>query len=122
VIFDLARETNTLRSLKEISGRADTQVPLRGPDYQPPPSQEDVDRRRRSLVHLLGVLGIDLQAASAQQQPSIEPYINLLLEMRRKLRDIKQWALADEVRDRLGALGVTVEDKPGGASTWRLEH
>ena len=43
-------------------------------------------------------------------------------DVRRKLRGIKQWALADEIRDRLNALGVVVEDKPGGESGWRLER
>ena len=51
----------------------------------------------------------------------IDPYVELLLEVRRKLRDVKQWALADEIRTRLGDLGVTVEDRPGGESTWRLD-
>jgi len=103
VIFDLAREINTLRS-------------------QPPLQQAEVDRRRRTLVYLLDVLGIDLQATRANQQPSIEPYVDLLLDVRRKLRDIKQFGLADEVRNRLSSLGVSVEDKPGGESSWRIER
>src|SRR4029079_12468355 len=102
VIFDLARETNTLRS-------------------QAPSSVDEVDRRRRTLVHLLDVLGLDLQTMADPRRASIEPYVDLLLEVRRKLREIKQWALADEVRDRLGALGVIVEDR-GGESTWRTER
>ena len=67
------------------------------------------------------MLGIDIAQASNGHQP-IEPFVELLLETRRKLRDIKQWALADDVRDRLKALGVIVEDKPGGESAWRLER
>jgi cysteinyl-tRNA synthetase len=102
VIFDLAREINRCRD----SGAAPAEL----------------DRRRRTLVHLLDVLGLDLRAEGPAEQGSIEPYVDLLLEVRRKLRDLKQWALADEIRARLGALGVTVEDKPGGESTWRLER
>ncbi|HLZ31894.1 MAG TPA: cysteine--tRNA ligase [Chloroflexota bacterium] len=122
VIFDLAREINSLRSRQGIRGQPDTPVPLRGPDHELPPTREYVDRRRRTVVHLLDVLGIDLHATPARGQSSIEPYVELLLEVRRKLREIKQWALADEVRDRLSVLGVIVEDKPGGESTWRLER
>jgi cysteinyl-tRNA synthetase len=102
VIFDLAREINTLRSV--------------------PATENEFDRRRRTLVHLLDVLGLDLSAAAPGEQASIEPFVELLLETRRKLRDVKQWALADEIRDRLLSLGVTVEDKPGGESTWRVER
>jgi cysteinyl-tRNA synthetase len=31
---------------------------------------------------------------------------------------MKQWSLADEIRDRLSALGVVVEDHPQGTG-WR---
>jgi cysteinyl-tRNA synthetase len=100
VIFDLAREINRLR---------DTGT-----------GGEELERRRRTLVRLLDVLGIDLRAEVSTDQRAIDPYVELLLEVRRKLREMKQWALADEVRDRLADLGVTVEDHPGGTSTWRL--
>jgi cysteinyl-tRNA synthetase len=49
-------------------------------------------------------------------------FVDLLLDVRRKLRDLKQWTLADEIRDRLAELGVVVEDKPGGASSWYRER
>jgi cysteinyl-tRNA synthetase len=102
VIFDLVREVNRRRD----AGAA----------------QAEVDIERRTILYLLDVLGIELHADSAGDQQSIGPFVELLLETRRKLRDIKQWALADEVRDGLKALGVIVEDKPGGESAWRLER
>ncbi len=132
VIFDLARQINTSRTAEQP--RAET------------------DRLRRTLVHLLDVLGLDLGAAPAQDEVPIEPFVALLeyihtqvdlvdsngaaatqtpaleqvvdklLDSRRKLRVAKQFALADEVRVRLKDLGVIVEDKPGGESTWRIER
>ncbi len=102
VIFDLAREINRCRD----SGGA----------------PEELDQRRRTLVRLLDVLGLDIRSAEPARQRSIEPYVELLLEVRRKLRDLKQWALADEIRSRLADLGVTVEDRPGGESAWRVER
>ncbi len=100
VIFDLAREVNRRRDIGA--------------------GQDELDRGRRTIVHLLDVLGIRLDEEAGAQQ-SIGPFVELTLDIRRKLREIKQWALADEVRDRLNALGVVVEDKPGGESAWRLE-
>jgi cysteinyl-tRNA synthetase len=100
VIFDLAREINTQRNAEAAS----------------------LDTLRRTLVYLLDVLGLDLSASQADGQQSIEPFVLLLLDLRKKLREAKQWALADEVRDRLKDLGVVVEDKPGGQSTWRVER
>jgi cysteinyl-tRNA synthetase len=100
VIFDLAREVNTQRA---SGGPAD-----------------ELDTRRRTLVHLLSVLGLDVRSEEPTDQRALDPYVELLLEVRRKLRDVKQWSLADEIRTRLADLGVTVEDRPGGESTWRF--
>jgi cysteinyl-tRNA synthetase len=102
VIFDLAHEINRCRDTGAVA--------------------EEFDRRRRTLVYLLDVLGLDILSVDSRDQQSIEPFVELLLDTRRKLRDIKQWALADEIRSRLNNLGVTVEDKPGGESTWRVER
>jgi cysteinyl-tRNA synthetase len=82
-------------------------------------NRADVDRARRTIVRLLGVLGIGLAPQGTEQLAPIEPYVNLLLDVRRKLREMKQWALSDEIRYRLAELGIVVEDKPGGESTWR---
>jgi cysteinyl-tRNA synthetase len=135
VIFDLAREVNTQRSAGAAS----------------------LDTLRRTLVHLLDVLGLDLQAEASGDGPAVAPFVELLsdvrsrgaltspagsaaaiatvssepaleeivealLQTRREFRAARQWALSDEVRDRLNDLGVVVEDKAGGESTWRLER
>jgi cysteinyl-tRNA synthetase len=110
VIFDLARKTNTLRAQGDPNGRASEE------------EHAELDRHRRTLVYLLDVLGLNLDSTERTNGQSIEPYVSLLLDTRRKLRDVKQWALADEIRDRLSDLGITVEDKPGGESTWRVER
>jgi cysteinyl-tRNA synthetase len=34
-------------------------------------------------------------------------------------RNAKNWAESDRIRDELVAAGVLLEDKPGGATTWR---
>jgi cysteinyl-tRNA synthetase len=102
VIFDLAREINTLRG----SAR----------------STEELGTRRRTLLKLLDVLGLDIRTEAPSDTRAIDVYVDLLLDVRRKLRDLKQWALADEIRTRLSDLGVSVEDRPGGDSTWRLDR
>ena len=73
----------------------------------------------------MGVLGVDVSPEAAGQTnghaASIDPFVGLLLDVRRSLREAKQWALADDIRNKLGELGVVVEDKPGGDSSWYLE-
>jgi cysteinyl-tRNA synthetase len=34
-------------------------------------------------------------------------------------RRAKNWAESDRIRDDLAAAGVVLEDKPGGATSWR---
>ena len=47
------------------------------------------------------------------------PLIETLIEVRRKLREDRQWELSDNIRDRMSGLGITLEDRPDG-TTWRL--
>ncbi len=67
---------------------------------------------------LADVLGLRLAEPQATSQP-IAPFVELLLSVRQELRQARQWALADRIRDGLKELGVIVEDTPQG-STWRL--
>jgi cysteinyl-tRNA synthetase len=97
VIFDVAREVNRRRDAGD--------------------SASDIDDGRRTILHLLDILGLWLPRASGTQD--IGPYVELALELRRKLREAKQWELADFVRDGLLERGIVVEDKPGGESAWR---
>jgi cysteinyl-tRNA synthetase len=73
-----------------------------------------------ALLELTGVLGLQLEKAQSQGAEAA-PFIDLLLELRAKLRVAKQYALADEVRNRLTDLGVVVEDTREGSS-WRMER
>jgi cysteinyl-tRNA synthetase len=68
----------------------------------------------RDLCHVLGMT----LAEPAQAASQAEPFINLLLDLRRELRTQKQWSTADLVRNRLIDLGVTLEDSKDG-TTWR---
>jgi cysteinyl-tRNA synthetase len=40
------------------------------------------------------------------------PFIDLLLELRRDLREAKQYALADRIRNGLNGLDIVLEDSP----------
>lgn len=45
--------------------------------------------------------------------------IDRLMEARAAARKAKQFARADEIRNRLNELGIALEDKPGGGTVWR---
>ncbi|PDW02847.1 cysteine--tRNA ligase [Candidatus Viridilinea mediisalina] len=72
-----------------------------------------------SLRALAGVLGLRLEPAQPQQHHTLEPFIELLINTRNELRKLKQFALADQIRNRLAELGVTLEDGPHG-TRWKL--
>jgi cysteinyl-tRNA synthetase len=71
------------------------------------------------LVELAGVLGFRLAAeGGARATADAAPFVALLVELRDEARAARDWALSDRLRDRLAALGVQLEDTPGGTE-WR---
>ena len=71
----------------------------------------------QSLVReLITVLG--LRAERTQEGEQAAPFIQLLIDLRRELRQQKLWALADKVRTNLAEIGVLLEDSKDG-TTWR---
>lgn len=104
VIFELVRAINTARS-----------AGVSGPFFE---------AGQRTLRELTGVLGLTLSGGSDNSKPdaiAAKPFIDLLIRVRADLRTAKQWALADQVRDSLKELGVTLEDNPSG-TTWRYQE
>ena len=93
-LFDLAREINRARGADQPAGAA-----------------------RGALVELGGVLGLQFAERKAAESDAA-PFIELLIEVRQSLRAARQFELADSVRDRLGELGVALEDTRDG-TRWR---
>jgi cysteinyl-tRNA synthetase len=81
---------------------------------------ENLTKAQEDLVELTGVLGLQIEVVKGSSKEA-EPFIELLLEVRQELREIKQWDLADSIRDRLEELGITIEDGKDGTS-WRIHR
>ena len=92
-LFDLAREIN------------------RGHD-----EGREVTAAQDSLRELSGVFGLALQDPPADLVAA--PFIELLVELRDRLRAEKHYDLSDSLRGRLSELGVTLEDTAEG-TRWR---
>lgn len=69
----------------------------------------------RRLGGSLGLFGAPRPTTSALA----DDLIRLLVDLRAELRQAKQFALADRVRDKLAALGVELRDGPEG-TTWAI--
>jgi cysteinyl-tRNA synthetase len=96
-LFELARAINRTRA----SGEA----------------EEAVRYAQRTLRELTGVLGFRFEETTPQRRAA-EPFVELLIDVRSRLRAERRWDLADHIRERLSELGVIVEDTPSGTS-WR---
>jgi cysteinyl-tRNA synthetase len=78
---------------------------------------KDTAEARAILSELTGLLGLTLKETS-QAFSDAAPFIELLIATRKGLRDAKQFKLADDVRNKLTELGVTLEDTPQG-TVWK---
>jgi cysteinyl-tRNA synthetase len=68
------------------------------------------------LKELTSVMGLNLELPEIQGGDA-EEFINLLIEIRKILREQKLWELSDLIRDNLEDLGVLLEDTSQG-TTW----
>ncbi|HEY8051867.1 MAG TPA: DALR domain-containing protein, partial [Steroidobacteraceae bacterium] len=77
-----------------------------------------------ALAQVLGVLTVPaeqwfrLAPAAAGRQVS-DAEVEAQIAARAAARRSKNWAESDRIRDALAAAGVVLEDKAGGATTWR---
>jgi cysteinyl-tRNA synthetase len=93
-LFDLARDINRERDEGHDTGKA---IQL--------------------FNELAGVLGLTLKSPE-KQFIDAGPFIDFLVSLRKDLRQAKQFQLADEIRNKLTELGITLEDMPQG-TVWK---
>jgi cysteinyl-tRNA synthetase len=76
------------------------------------------------LKELSQILGLFRHPAAAPEPEAqdrlVSPLLALLVKLRAQLRKEKNFKLADEIRQELSGLGVTLEDRPDG-TIWRIE-
>jgi cysteinyl-tRNA synthetase len=73
----------------------------------------------RELSQILGLFREPPAKAGGGNDELVGGLIQLLIELRAEARKAKNYALGDQIRQRLGQLGVTLEDRPGGTG-WRI--
>ena len=102
VLFDMARELNKLKNEDPIKANG-------------------LAAQMRNLASVLGLLEqvpeVFLQSGSDDAEVS---RIEALIAQRNEACAVKDWARADAARQELSALGVILEDGPGG-TTWRKQ-
>ena len=81
-------------------------------------SEEDLATLKSTFSSfLVDVLGLNLDSESSSSNTNkLDGVVNMLIEMRKEARDNKNWALSDEIRDRLLALGIQLKDGKDGTT------
>jgi cysteinyl-tRNA synthetase len=104
-MHNLARELNTVASEPKADADARTAAGVR--------------QMREALLEMGSVLGLDLSpSASGGESDALPGLMEILLSLRATLREKKEWALSDQIRDRLKEIGIVIEDHKEGSS-WR---
>ncbi|MEW5996485.1 MAG: cysteine--tRNA ligase [Candidatus Micrarchaeota archaeon] len=82
------------------------------------PDYEQLAEVREKLENMLWILG--LKKEEVEMPEMTEKLVSLLIDLREKARKEKNFGMSDEIRKRLGELGVVLEDTEKGVK-WRLE-
>ncbi|MEM9161499.1 MAG: cysteine--tRNA ligase [Cyanobacteria bacterium P01_F01_bin.4] len=107
VLFDLAKELRRQGNLIVHQGQADTDAYTLRQQWQ-------------TLVCLAQVLGLEAtpEQESTDDSGLSDADIDTKIEQRQAAKLAKDFATADQIRDQLSALGITLIDKPGGVTEW----
>lgn len=66
------------------------------------------------MADVLGILVHERQEKLDGSQEMIGQLMDIIINIRQDARQSKNWAIADKVRDSLGAVGIILEDSPQG--------
>ena len=77
-----------------------------------------IDEAQEVLSVLAGVLGFTLMQPQQTSKGDIEPFVEILINTRIRLRESKLFEFADQIRDELLSQGVVLEDSTDGTD-WK---
>jgi cysteinyl-tRNA synthetase len=75
----------------------------------------------KELSQILGLFRRPIAGGPSAGDGLTAPLLELLIELRNRLRKEKNFGLADQIRNRLSELGVTLEDRADGTTRPRIE-
>jgi cyanophycinase-like exopeptidase len=79
-----------------------------------------MDRARSRQRTMLVQLGDLARTGARDPRELVGPFVEAILDLRRRAREERRFADADSLRDLLTGLGVEVRDARGGATEWDL--
>ena len=106
-LFELAKITNKFCDDADLEGKGKTDAA----------AVAKFTSLLTTLKELANILGIFLTAAGRRgggSDDSLAKVMPLVIELRATARKNKNFAVADKIRDGLGPIGITLEDRAGG--------
>ncbi len=83
-------------------------------------SQQVLLKTREKIKNLGDILGLFQKEEKKRLGEQEKKLIEILVNIREKLREKKDWKLADEIRKKLDELGIELEDKRT-RTVWRTK-
>ncbi len=74
----------------------------------------------KELTQILGLFAHPRARVEPSRDKLTGPLLDMLVELRTRVRKEKNFALADDIRKQLAELGVTLEDRPEG-TRWKVD-
>ena len=86
---------------------------------QPILDKQAMQQAEEIWLKLANVMGLNLlYEAEGAQDELLEQVMELMIALRKEARAAKNYAMADDIRNRLGEIGIVLEDSPQG-TTWK---
>jgi cysteinyl-tRNA synthetase len=112
-LFDLVRELNKYADQQKLEEAADVKE-------QRVKTFVEAARMLRELSNILGLFCSTPAQRGGASEGVVPKLMELLIELRAEARAKKDFATGDKIRNSLTAAGITLEDRKGGATEWRI--
>jgi cysteinyl-tRNA synthetase len=81
--------------------------------------RELLDKARDTLLELLSIFGLDFTKEEEGTDIKLDEIMDVIINIREKARKDKNYAISDEIRDKLKKAGIQLEDTPDGPR-WKM--
>jgi cysteinyl-tRNA synthetase len=121
-LFDMLRELNKFADQKNLDRFTDLQIEDLKSIFADSDVQTIVQGARilRELAAILGIFKTVQPKRGGGGDGVVEKLMPLLIELRANARANKDFATGDLIRNKLAESGITLEDKKGGPTEWRI--
>ncbi len=114
-LFDLVRELNKYADQQQLDEVA---------DFKDARVQTLVKATRvlRELANILGLFRATPSQRGGAGEGLVPKLMQLFIDLRAEARAKKDFATGDKIRNSLAEIGITLEDRKGGATEWRIAN